>query len=107
MMALLLSLLYGTARAVDMDLWLRVERVDSLCKAGRPTEALAMGEELLPVVMEKEEVLSEARLRLILSVVLRSVGMEQESFSQLEAAGKLVETPQFERMDRPTQRQLY
>ena len=106
MMALLLSLLYGTARAVDMDLWLRVERVDSLCKAGRPTEALAMGEELLPVVMEKEEVLSEARLRLILSVVLRSVGMEQESFSQLEAAGKLVETPQFERMDRPTQRQL-
>lgn len=104
---LFLCLLLGTRTyAIDVDLWLRVERVDSLFKQGRVQEALVMGEELLPVVVESEDALSEAHLRLILGECLRFSGMEQEAMSQLEKAAKLVETPKFKRLEGRTQRHL-
>ena len=77
---LLFCLLCGIeVYAADRDLWIRVERVDSLFHIGRMTEARAMAEELIPEVMQQEDILSEARLRLIIGVSMRSEGLEQDA----------------------------
>lgn len=102
---LLFCLLCGIeVYAVDRDLWIRVERVDSLFQVGRMSEARAMAEKLLPEVIRQEDALSEARLRLIMGTSMRSEGMEQEALEQMRKAAKLVDSSQFERLDSHAQR---
>ena len=102
---LLFCLLCGIeVYAADRDLWIRVERVDSLFHIGRMTEARAMAEELIPEVMQQEDILSEARLRLIIGVSMRSEGLEQDALEQMKKAAALVESSKYERLDSPVQR---
>lgn len=103
---LLCLLIASPLHAADASLWLRVEQVDSLFRTGHLSEARTLAAELLPVAMEQQDALQEARLRLINGVCLRSEGREHEALKEFEAAATLVESPGFEKMNGRIQRHL-